>query len=69
MAAQYMQVYKQMVKENNLIRINKMFLLKYKYNDPENNLIEPMKEVQGMEKKIDYLVNACQHIFGKVDQM
>ena len=69
MAAQYMKVYKQMVKENNLIRINKMFLLKYKYNDPENNLIEPMKEVQGMEKKIDYLVNACQHIFGKVDQM
>ena len=46
-----------------------MFLLKYKYNDPENNLIEPMKEVQGMEKKLDFLVNACQHIFGKVDQM
>ena len=69
MAAQYMKVYKQMVKENNLIRINKMFLLKYKYNDPENNLIEPMKEVQGMEKKIDYLVSTCQHIFGKVDQM
>ena len=38
-----------MIKEYNLIKINNTFLLKYRYNDPENCLIEPIQKVEGME--------------------
>jgi len=58
-----------MIKEYNLIKINNTFLLKYRYNDPENCLIEPIQKVEGMEEKIDMLENACLKIMDKVDEM
>ena len=46
-----------------------MFLLKYKFYDPENCLIDPMQKVEGMGDKIDELEGLCQQILGKVDNI
>ena len=69
MIQRYMTIYKQMIKDHYMIKINKAFLLKYKYNDPENCLIGPLKKVQGMDATIENLEGACQQIFGKFDHM